>query len=380
MTPLRVPDALTPRRRTVLAWTALGLAILLLLVGSLTVWVKRQALDTNSWVDASSRLLEDDDVRELAAAELVDALFSGPDLEGRIRRLLPPEVQGLAGPATGLLREAALPAAEDLLARPATQRLWREANRRAHQRLLALLDGDDSGLLRSSGGDVVLDLRPLVERLGDRIGLTPALPPGAGQVTILRSERLGAAQEAVKAIRTLSVLLVVVVVVLLGVALWLAEGFRRRMLVALAAGLIGVGGVLLVVRRVAGDAIVDALTDPVTRDAGRAVWLIGTDLLRDLALALLLYGVLLLAGAWLAGPARRAVAARRRLAPVVRDHPVAIWGAGAALLLAVLVWGPSSGSRRLLGILVLAALVAAGVEALRRVILAEDVPGPPGAT
>jgi hypothetical protein len=367
------------RRRRVLAWCALGLALLLLLVGSLTVWVKQQALDTDRWVEASSRLLADDDVRALAASEMVDALFSGRDVEARISDRLPPQLQGLAAPATGLLRQAAVPAAEELLARPAAQTLWEEANRRAHERLLALLDGDDSGLLTSTGGDVVLDLQPLVERLGARLGVQPELAPGAAQVTILESDRLGAAQDAVKALRTLSVLILIAVAVLLVVAVYLAEGFRRRMLVVLAAGLIGIGALLLVVRRLAGDAIVEALTDPVNRDAGQAVWLIGTDLLRDLALGLLVYGLILLAGAWLAGPARLAVAARRRLATPVRDHVAWVWGVVAALFLAVLIWGPSSGSRRLLGILVLAALVVAGVELLRRQIVRESATDGSGA-
>lgn len=131
--------------------------------------------------EASSRLLEDDDVRELVAAELVDSLFSGPDLEARIQAALPPELAGLAGPATGLLREAALPAAERPLGRPATQRLWRDANRIAHQRLIALLDGDDDGrLLTASDGDVVLDLRPLIERLGAQVGVEPNLQGDTG--------------------------------------------------------------------------------------------------------------------------------------------------------------------------------------------------------
>jgi hypothetical protein len=365
---------LTPDgRRRLLAWVALGLALLLLLVGSLTVWVKRQALDTDRWVEASSRLLEDDAVRALVAEELVDALFSGPDVASRVQGRLPPQLAGLAGPATGLLREAAVPAADRFLARPRTQQLWQQANRIAHERLIALLDGDDDGrLLRSSDGDVVLDLRPLITRLGARIGVRPAPEGDAGVITVLRAERLGAAQDAVRAIRTLSALIVLGVIGLVALALWVGEGIRRHLLVALSLGAVVIGVALLIVRRLVGDAVVDALTDPVTRDAGTAVWRIGTDLLRDLATALILYGLVLFAGAWLAGPARLAAAARRRLAPAVRDHMTWVRGAVAAIFLALLAWGPTSGDRRLLGVVALAALVAAGVEILRRQILRES--------
>jgi hypothetical protein len=364
---------LTLKRRRIIAWTALGLALLLLLVGSLTVWVKRQALDTDNWVAASSQLLEDDEVRALVAEELVDALFSGPDVEARIQDRLPPQLEGLAGPATGLLREAAVPAADRFLARPGTQQLWEQANRLAHERLIALLDGDDDGrLLTSSDGDVVLDLRPLITRLGNRIGVQPALEGDRGVITILQSDELAAAQDAVQAIRTLSALIVIGVIALVVLAVWIGEGIRRRLLVALSLGAIGIGVVLLIVRRLAGDAVVDALTEPVNRDAGTAVWLIGTELLRDLAAALIVYGLVLLVGAWLAGPARLAVAARRRLAPAVRDHMIWVWGVVAAIFLALLAWGPTSGDRRLLGVVALAALVAAGVEILRRQIVREN--------
>ncbi len=365
-------DVLTPGRRRVLAWVCLGLALLLLLVGSLTVWVKRQALDTDNWVDVSGRLLEDDDVRTLAATKLVDALFSGPALEQRVAATLPENLKGLAGPATGLLREAALPAAERMLSDPRTQRLWREANRKAHEQLIALLDGDDTGLLIADGGDVVLDLRPLVRRLGDRVGLAPGVLGDRGLVVIMSDDRVPAAQDAVNAIRTMSVLVLIAVLALIVLAVWLADGFRRTMLLALAAGMIAIGGILLVVRRVVGDVVIDALTDPSSADAGRAVWLIGTSLLQDLALALLTYGVILLVGAWVAGPSRWAVAIRRRLAPAMRDHVWWVYGVVAVLFLAALAWGPVSGDRRLLGVLLLAALVVAGVEVLRRQIVRES--------
>ncbi|MGD9571517.1 MAG: hypothetical protein AB7V62_06535 [Thermoleophilia bacterium] len=369
---MTMSEVLTPGRRRVLAWVCLGLALLLLLVGSLTVWVKRQALDTDNWVDVSSQLLEDEEVRAVASTVMVDALFSGPNLEQRVEALLPEDLKGLAGPAVGLLREAAVPAADRLLADPRTQELWREANRRAHEQLIAVLDGVDDGVLTTSGGDVVLNLQPLVERLGARVGLQPVLEDGAGTVVILSSDRLEGAQDAVRAIRTMSVLVLIGVLVLIVLAVWLAEGFRRQMLLVLGAGVTIIGGILLVVRRVAGDILVDALTDPTTRDAGQAVWLIGTGLLHDLALALLTYGIILLIGAWLAGPSAWAVAVRRRLAPVMRDRVWWVYGVVAVLFLAALAWGPVSGDRRLLGVLVLAALVVAGVEVLRRQIVRES--------
>ena len=53
-----------------------------------------------------------------------------------------------------------------------------------------------------------------------------------------------------------------------------------------------------------------------------AVWVIATDLLRDIAFALIAYGLIAVLGAVFAGPSRVAVATRRWLAPTFRDRPV----------------------------------------------------------
>lgn len=98
-----------------------------------------------------------------------------------------------------------------------------------------------------------------------------------------------------------------------------------------------------------------------------------------MALAVLIYGALLLAGAWLAGPSGRAVSTRRRPAPAMREHLGWVYGVVGAVALALLIWGPASSSRRLIGTAVLIALAVAGVEALRRQIVAESARGGPGA-
>ena len=108
------------RGRRILVWCLVGLALLLVLVAALTIWVQRQALDTDNWVNTSSELLADDEVRALVAAELVDALFAQRDLEQAVADRLPPALDGLAAPAAGLVRQAAEPAADTLLERPAS--------------------------------------------------------------------------------------------------------------------------------------------------------------------------------------------------------------------------------------------------------------------
>jgi hypothetical protein len=355
------------RERAIAVWALVAAATLLLLISSLTVWVKRQALDTDAWTNASGRLLADDDIRGALSIYLVNTLYTNVDVTARVKKALPPERSGLAPVIAGALREFSERAANQLLSGPRVQAAWEQVNRRAHENLIAVLNGDDVRRFETENGTVVLDLSPLVQRLAARLGLTEKLKPDAGKITILESDQLDAAQTAFKAIKALTVFLVLVVLGLYALAIYLARGGRRKILRVSAASFVLVGMILLLVRRLAGDWIVDSLVKADTvRPAGSAVWAISTELLLDIGIALIAYGIIGLVGAWLAGPSGWAVGIRRRLAPTFQDQPGVVFAVVGFVYLLVILWGPTGATRQLLGIVILGGLIMFGVEVLRR--------------
>jgi hypothetical protein len=358
------PEPLS-RKRAITVWTLVVVASILMLFASLTIWVKRQALDTNAWTDASGQMLANDEIRGQLSLYLVDSLFNSADATAKIQQALPPNRAALAPVISGALQNVAVQAADRILETPQAQALWEEANRRAHQNLIAVLNGEDVRRFQTENGEVVLDLGPLVERLSTRFGFEA--PPDAGKITILKSGQLKNAQRALKVIKVASVFLLVLVLFLYGLAIYLAHGHRRRILRATAASFLLVGVLVLVIQRVTGGVVVGSLikTDAI-RPAGNAAWGIGTELLRSVAYALILYGVAGLIGAWLAGPTRLAVAARRRLAPVLEDQVWIVYGAVALLFLLLIAWGPTRATREWWGILLLGGLLFFGVAMLHR--------------
>ena len=179
------------------------------------------------------------------------------------------------------------------------------------------------------------------------------MPEGAGQVTVLKSDQLEAAQKGVKAIKVLSWVIVFVAIALFAGAVWLARG-RRETLRYVGAALLLVGILLLVIRRAVGNYIVDALASGESiRDAVGSTWIIGTDLLAEVAWALIIYGVVILLGAVLAGPMRYARRARTALAPNFRERPEFGWAVLAVVYLLLVLWGPVPALRNWLGVLVL---------------------------
>jgi hypothetical protein len=365
------PTQTPSRKRKIAVWVLIVLAALIALASSLTVWVKEQVLDTDEWVDASAEMLKDDNIRSALSIALTDALFEGRNVAGSLEERLPDALDPLAAPIAGFIETRAPVAADQLLSSPRVLTLWEEINRRVHTRLVALLENEGEAVTVEDNGDVVLDLQPLVERLAERLGIEVQLAPDTARYTIMRSDQLAAAQDAVHVVNVLTVFLGLVVLALLAAAVYLARGFRREALRGVGASLLLVGVILLIVRRVAGNAIVEALTTDQTEPAGGAVWLIATDLLQNVAIALVAYGVLTLVGAWLAGPTRPAVWIRRSLAPTFREHPVIVYSAVFLAALLALYFGPAGDTRRLFGILILGGLVLLGVEALRRQTLRE---------
>ena len=369
------PGGSSRRPRAILAWSLLVLGTLILLVGSLTVWVKRQALDTEAWVDVSTQLLEDDEVRAALSVYIVDQLYTNVDVEARLEQRLPTEYEGIAGPLAGALRPASERAVDGFLQRPRVQDLWENVNRAAHQTLLRVLEDETREGVSTAEGVVTLDLRVFVVAVGEELGfgeqLDARLPADAGQITVLESDELSAAQTAVETIKVLSWVVILLAIAAFAGAIWFARD-RRGMLRIVGAVFLLVGILLLVIRRVVGSYLVDALAEGESiREAAGSAWIIGTGLLAAVAWALIVYGVVMLLGAVLAGPSGIARRARSAIAPTLRDRPGAAWAALAGVYLLLVLWGPVPALRTWLGVLILGGLVALGYEAFRRLAVGE---------
>jgi len=366
------------RGRSILVWTLVVLATLLTLVSSLTVWAKRQLLSTDNWVNSSAKLLQNDDIRGAVSTKLVNLTFDQTDATGQLRQNLPKNLQAAAPFIAGAIQTAAIRAADTLLATARAQQLWENANRAAHERLVAILEKKQVGAVSADTGAVTLDLTPLMDRLDGRLGLKVKKKIGAsgsqhpGEIVLIKSDKLKTAQDAISVIKKLTVFLALLALALYAIAIYLARGRHRKMLQVTGGALLFVGLVVLVVRRLVGGALVDSLVKTeANKPAVRAVWFVETDLLRDIGLALLIYGGALLIAGFLAGPSRLAVGARRGMAPVFRRHLLGTYAAAAAAFLLFIAWGPTAATQRLIGVAILAGLAVIGIELWRRQALRE---------
>lgn len=355
--------------------TLLVIGTLVAFLATFSVWVNRQALNTDNWVETSTRLLEHEEINEQLATFMVGQLYANVDVEGELAKALPPEARALAGPAAGGLRQLAQQVAERALAGPRFQALWAEANRSAHESLLKILGGGGS-FASTEEGEVTLHLGDLISELGKQAGLPESLaekvPPDAGELTVLRSDQLSTGQKIAKLIRRLPVVLFILLALLYGGAIYLARGHRREALRSVGFGFAVAGVLALLLRALAGPAITGSLaTTAAVEPAAEAAWGIGTSLLVTVAWSAIAFGVLLVLGAWLAGPTAAARTLRWEAAPYFRERRAATCAFAAAVWVLLIAWAPIAAFRKPIGILVFAALFALGTELLRRQALRE---------
>lgn len=363
------------RARRIAVPTLLVLGTIVLFVGVFSVWINRQVLNTDNWVDTSGKLLANPHIEEQLSKFLIAQAYENADVEAELEAELPPATQQLAGPIAGGLRQLSERVAERALAAPAFQGLWEEANRSAHEALLKILDGGGS-FVSTGEGTVTLNLHDLLEGVVEQAGLPESvlekLPPEAGELTVLESDQLSAAQTVAKLIRKLPIVLVLLMALLYGAAIYLARGRRREVVRAVGFGFVIAGVGTLAVRGIAGNAVVGALatTDPV-EEAASAAWGIGTSLLVQVAVSTLLFGVLLVLGAWTLGSSALARGLRRQASPWLRERPGGAYVAFGLIWLLLIAFVPITAFRNWLGILVFAVLFAVGAALFRRQALTE---------
>jgi hypothetical protein len=371
----------------------LAVASLALFTGAFAVWVHRQALNTDNWKTTSSKLLADEQVQAALAPYLVDQLFTNVDVTGAIQQRLPSNLQVLAGPASAGLRQLADRAAPKLLGSPqGAGRLGGGQRRRARaaapdrqRRRSRRVDRRRGGHARPPRARQAAGGRPRsVESGGCGAGEAPGavgaqakaqlqqrlnltVPDTSGRLVIMRSNQLKTSQDAVSAVNSLAIVLPALAIVLFALAIWLARGRRRQALRSAGWSFVVVGLLLLLVRRIGGDEIVDSLVKvPSNEAAVHQAWMIATSLLFAIAVALIVYGVVFALAAWLGGPTRYARFLRKLAAPELRESPGMAYAAAGGLLLALVIWGPTPALRQLAWILLFAALLALGVTVLRR--------------
>ncbi len=263
------------------------LAAVLLPVSLLSVWVHSVVSDTDKYVETVTPLADDDVVKAAAVNEL--------------------EREALQLAAT---TGTPLPAGTDELVHLVVQQVvngptfraaWVQANRTAHQQLVAVLEDRNSAVLDSQGR-VTLDLNPVFQNIALNLasrGLAVPAPTAIdASFAVMDADQLAKARRAYDALDTLGFWLPLVWAALVALAVLLAH--RRLAATAkLAVASLVTLGVLALALLFAREALTEDLPQ---RDVAMAVWdVVVTSLWRAIEICAVALAVVAVAAAVLAG-------------------------------------------------------------------------------
>lgn len=316
------------------------------------VWAARTTLNTDRWVATIEPLPADPAVSNAVSIYITDEVFRVLDVRQRVADALPPQAAFVAVPVTNGVRDYIQGTVDDVIQSPRFQALWITLNRRAHDRILALVEGDNPNV-QVSGDRVTLNLLPvfnnvlallesraptlfgkslnlpeirggqvppgLETRIESALGVN--LPSNFSRVTIYKAKELGAVQDSVAAFKKYVVLLVVGTLLALGLALWASPWRRRTILqfgVWMSIAVLTVAALLRAVR----NQILSEVPAGDFRDGAAAAARIVFTTLRERAYQFLWAGIFIALVAYLVGPGRFPVWLRHTL---VRGAQVS-WG------------------------------------------------------
>ncbi len=287
------------------------LGCILLAAANGAFWLRGTVLSTNRWAAAVGPLSRNEAIANTVSVYVGGDLFEAVDVTLMVEEALPEEVKVLSGPLVGVLQDLGEGAAATVIQSDQFNAVWVAANRAAHTVVMGALRGGGSHLYLKEG-QLTIDVSNVLDFVEGSLDL-PALGLSPdqdwGKFVLLQSAQVARVQQALGLLDTLGWLFPLATLVAF-VAAWLVSLWRRRTLLW-----IGVGGAItmvlsLIVLALAEPLAVASIADPLLRTVAGQAWGIVLRGFVTQTVLLLLVGVLIAVGAWLAGPHRSAVAIR----------------------------------------------------------------------
>jgi hypothetical protein len=304
----------SPAWRRWLAWVALVLGCLVLLIGNVAVFARIIVFDTDTFADVVAPERPDEDVIAGVSDALSDKIVTSTAVEDRIQELTPRDNALVAATVANAAEDLIENTVHAVLRSDQFRGLWRSVVVRAHEQFVALIEDD-------SREPVLLNLRPAVERVDQRLEqrgidlIDDATLDEVSEVVALRRAQIDDLRETVDLVNRLVVVLPIVAGVLIAAAVALAPD-RRRMLARSGVGIVIAMVVTGLALRIARRVITERVEVDVRREAVESLWGRLFETLFQQVAALAVLGLVIALGAWLAGPSRLAAGLRARVRSV----------------------------------------------------------------
>lgn len=285
--------------------------MLLLFVANLAFWARFTLLNTNGWVNAVGPLTQDQQIADIIGIYVAEEIFDAMDIDQAVTGMLPADFQLLSAPLSIAMERLVEDAVSAFVQSNLVNAVWVNTNRAAHNLIVGVLRGEGD-VLYLERGELVVDASPVVDLVENTFGLEDLgidLAEDAGRIVLLENQQVAYLQQAVSYLDTLGILLPVITLVVLIVAV-LVSLWRRSTFLWIGVGIIVTMVISLIAYEVSESWFLVSITDPLLRLIGGRIWNAVINGLITQTIVLIVLGVLIVIGAWIAGPSRSAVGIR----------------------------------------------------------------------
>jgi hypothetical protein len=254
----------------------------------ITGWARLTLLDTDRYVDTVAELADDSAIQNAVAAtasQIIDTKLQSIAAE-----------TGHTPPDTQVIDEAV----NDVVTSDEFASIWEAANRVAHTQVTAVLKGEKTAGLETSGGRVAIDLAAVftaisarLTAMGQDVDLETALAGAPESLTIFESDELDSTQQVVRLFDTVVWFLPFVCLAILIAAIIVAPR-RWRAVRRAGIALVIAMAVTLALLVLGRSLYLDALGGDVPKDAAEALFDVVTMPLRNGLLVAMAAGIVAL--------------------------------------------------------------------------------------
>ena len=342
---------LTARR--ILVGLLVVLSCLGLVAGVVAYWTHETLLKTDRFMAVVGPLGQDPAVQQMIADKATEQIFTGLQVESRVKDALPDKLGILAAPITKAVRDFTQARMEKFTQSEEFQTLWTKGLTTAHQGAVRLIR-DEAPNVSVVNGEVRLNLVPFIAKgleqvaqgaadlfglnvnvqlpeiaanedpsaarvmLQQQLGLT--LPDNFGTIVIMSEDQLLALQDSVKMFDRLVIVLMLVTLIFFVLSIVLSLN-RRRTLIELGLGIAAAFLIARAATRRLEQMIVDSITDPTTQGAAKAGISTVLGNLRTIGVWVLVIGIIVAVAAYLVGRPKWFMRVIAWVRGVVSDRP-----------------------------------------------------------
>ncbi|MGW0176911.1 hypothetical protein ACWDUM_24050 [Rhodococcus sp. NPDC003322] len=316
-----------------LRWTAAGLLLVLVAVlgiGAVAArYARSQILDTDRYVQTVAPLASDPALQAALTDEVTDQIMTRVDVEqmtadalGALTEVaprVPPAVVGLAPVIAGQAQSFVHNTVSRLVTSDQFETMWVEANRQAHQELVSVATGENSGALKvNDKGEVSISLAAMINTVKAELvqrgfAFVDKLPDVDATFVIFQSADLVKAQRLVNWLDKASAVLPWLTLLTALLAIWAAPRGGRRRALALVGAALAIGmGILAVAISIGRSVYLGQVpTDVLPPDAAGVLFDTLAQPLRTTVRAVFVLAVLIGIVGYLSGSSPSATAIRR---------------------------------------------------------------------